>query len=388
MPAPPRPRRIFLAVTGMSPQVVTETLYALATDEKAPFIPDEIHIITTGAGRRHIVESLIARGQLAALLRDYPVLGQPVFGAENIHVIQDSDGQALDDICTPQENASAADSITALICRLTSDPHTSLHVSISGGRKTMGFYVGYAFSLFARRQDTLSHVLVAPAEFESCPDFFFPPAQPRTITTRSGERISTACARITLAHIPIVRLREGVPQPLLSGQASYSATVAAIQQSFEEPRLAIDLRAGRAHCGSTTLTLRPISLAWLAWWAHLAKRGTPQQSWRDLAATRELRETFLAIYARVLRGSAARETLDKTRARLMSDGKDTHHADCRAFFQENNAKLKRAIARQLPIAAHHYLPQGSGKRPHTVHGLALTPSQIEIIGMGNTYQKK
>lgn len=394
MPAPARPRRIFLAVTGVSPQIVTESLYALATDETQPFIPDEIHIVTTGTGRRHIMESLIERGHFAALLRDYPALGRPQFGAENIHVIQTTEGQELDDICTPQENSSAADSITALICRLTSDPRTSLHVSISGGRKTMGFYVGYAFSLFARRQDALSHVLVSPAEFESCPDFFYPPAQPREITIRSGKSINTASARITLAHIPIVRLREGVPQRLLSGHASYSATVAAIQQSFEEPHLAINLRDKSATCGSHPLTLRPITLAWLAWWAHLAKRGAAQQSWRELADIPALRDTFLDIYERILKGSAkrvsdaAQETLDKTRARLMSDSKDTHHADCRAFFQENNAKLAKQLRAQLGPAAHHYLLQSSGKRPHTRHALSLAAAQIDIIGMDSTYPQQ
>lgn len=42
-------RRILLAVTGLTPQVVTETLYALATAE-TPFIPTEIHLVTTQTG--------------------------------------------------------------------------------------------------------------------------------------------------------------------------------------------------------------------------------------------------------------------------------------------------------------------------------------------------
>jgi CRISPR-associated protein (TIGR02584 family) len=48
-----------------------------------------------------------------------------------------------------------------------------LHVSIAGGRKSMGFFAGYAFSLFGRTQDRLSHVLVNDP-FESFPDFYFP----------------------------------------------------------------------------------------------------------------------------------------------------------------------------------------------------------------------
>jgi CRISPR-associated protein (TIGR02584 family) len=33
-------------------------------------------------------------------------------------------------------------------------------MSIAGGRKTMGFYAGYALSLYGRAQDRMSHVLV------------------------------------------------------------------------------------------------------------------------------------------------------------------------------------------------------------------------------------
>ena len=44
------PRRILLAVTGLSPQIVTETLHALAIGNDTPFVPTEIHLITTAEG--------------------------------------------------------------------------------------------------------------------------------------------------------------------------------------------------------------------------------------------------------------------------------------------------------------------------------------------------
>ena len=58
--------------------------------------------------------------------------------------------------------------ITNLIRAFTADPESALHVSIAGGRKTMGFFLGYALSLYGRAQDKLSHVLVSPP-FESSP---------------------------------------------------------------------------------------------------------------------------------------------------------------------------------------------------------------------------
>ncbi len=36
------PRRVLLAVSGLTPQIITETLYALAADEHAPFVPTEL----------------------------------------------------------------------------------------------------------------------------------------------------------------------------------------------------------------------------------------------------------------------------------------------------------------------------------------------------------
>ena len=47
------PHRILLTVTGRTPQVVTETLYALACRPgpgERRFVPTEIHLITTAEG--------------------------------------------------------------------------------------------------------------------------------------------------------------------------------------------------------------------------------------------------------------------------------------------------------------------------------------------------
>jgi len=80
-------------------------------------------------------------GQFHALLADYPAIGRPRFDDDCIHVIAAADGAPLSDIRTPEENAAAADAITALVAELTRDEEAALHVSIAGGRKTMGFYL-------------------------------------------------------------------------------------------------------------------------------------------------------------------------------------------------------------------------------------------------------
>ena len=81
------PRRILLAVTGLSPQIVTETLYALAVGQDTPWIPDEIHLITSCEGAERARLSLLdpAAGQFHALCRDYPSLATASFPADNIN---------------------------------------------------------------------------------------------------------------------------------------------------------------------------------------------------------------------------------------------------------------------------------------------------------------
>lgn len=363
------PRRILLAVTGLYPQVVTETLYALAvqpSQPSQPFIPTEVHLLTTAEGARLARTALLHPdgGQFHALLANYPQLGRPVFDEAHIHLIHDASGQPLTDIRTPQENAHAADTITALMADLTLDPQAALHVSIAGGRKTMGFYLGYAFSLFARPQDELSHVLVS-SPFESHPEFFFPPATPRRLATRDGQHLDTADAQVTLAHIPVVRLRHGQPQALLAGHASFNDTVAAIQHSLAPPRLHIRLAEREVRCGDKPVTLPPALLAWLAWWAqqHLAGRGA--QSWRTANA-----QDYLHLYRRTVGQDA--EAYEKTALRLR-EGME------KEFFEQNNAKLARALKEQLgEMSATPYLLTTSGKRPHTTRSLGLPPEAIDL----------
>jgi len=250
------------------------------------------------------------------------------------------------------------------MAQLTRDTQAQLHVSIAGGRKTMGFYLGYAFSLFARPQDELSHVLVS-APFESHPEFFLPPATPRRLPTPTGQHIDTADARITLARIPSVRLRHGQPQALLDGHASFGETVAAIQQSLEPPHLHIDLPARRVQCGPKTITLPPAQLAWLAWWAQQTLQQRGPQSWRSADA-----DAYLALYRRVVGIDAA--AFENAQKRL-ADGME------KEFFEQNNAKLERTLKAQLGFAATPYLLATSGKRPHTARGLRLHAQDITLI---------
>ncbi|MDX8402341.1 MAG: CRISPR-associated ring nuclease Csm6, partial [Mariprofundaceae bacterium] len=215
------PRRVLLSTAGLTPQVVTETLYALAVGGPRPFVPTEIHVFTTAEGADRVRLQLLSDDPgWFHRLRDEYALPSIRFSMETVHVVQ-GEGAPLRDIHSPEENALMADAATSLVRELCADPNAAVHVSIAGGRKTMGYYLGYALSLFGRAQDRLSHVLVEPP-FESHPEFFYPTRRKRVIYTQAPDRkpIDTSEARVKLAEIPFVRLREGLPAMLASGRAS------------------------------------------------------------------------------------------------------------------------------------------------------------------------
>lgn len=168
------PCRILLCVTGLSPQIVTETLYALAVTGDPCFVPSEIHLLTTADGAERARLTLLSEepGWFHRLCQDYGL--PPIrFTLDTIHILHNAEGRLLGDIRNVADNEAIADAITAKVRELTADPNSAVHTSIAGGRKTMGFYLGYALSLLGRPQDRLSHVLVS-SPFESNLDFFYP----------------------------------------------------------------------------------------------------------------------------------------------------------------------------------------------------------------------
>ncbi|WP_415035178.1 CRISPR-associated ring nuclease Csm6 [Azonexus sp.] len=356
--------RILLAVTGLSPQIVTETLYALCVTQTPAWIPDSIHLITSQEGSERARLALLdpVHGQFPAFCRDYPQAAGIHFPPENIYCITGADGLPLSDIRTPEDNALAADAIHALLRQLTADPSNELHVSIAGGRKTMGFYLGYCLSLTARPQDQLSHVLVSEP-FEALPDFYFPPATPRLLHTRDGRPIHTSDARVMLAEIPFVRLRPLLPPDALTGNLSFSAAVAATQSHLAPPHLEIHLSERRLRCGNHDIRLQPQLFAFYAWLAQRQHSGLPPVRHTDADPGE-----FLAIYVDTVGMDAV--DYEKT-VESLADGGFT-----KEFFEQKRARINSRLKTALGLAATPYLIAPHGQRPLTRYGLRLQPGQI------------
>jgi len=359
-------KRILVAVTGLSPQIVTETLYALAVRRTPAFVPTEVVLLTTAEGAERARLSLLSDepGWFARLIRDY---GLPpiAFAREQICVLRDPAGEPLADIRRPGDNELAANLITEKVRELTADPDSALHVSIAGGRKTMGYYLGYALSLFGRPQDRLSHVLVSEP-FESSWEFFYPTPYSRVIATRDDKLVDTAAAEVTLAEIPFVSLRQGLPERLLDGQSSFGETVAAAQRALQPPELVIDLVARRIRAAGEWIDLSPAPLAFYALLARRAQSGHPSVRWSDP----DIAEAFLAEYRAVV-GDHAGE-LERAEDAL---GQGMTDSDFDYRKSRTNKALKRALGEQL---ATPYLIQTQGRRPETRSGLGLEPDAIRF----------
>jgi CRISPR-associated protein (TIGR02584 family) len=361
------PRRILLAVAAHSPQIVTETVYALSQQTVPACMPTEVHVITTRQGEPFVRQLLCAEqpGWLARLCADYG-LPYPVCDANHIHLITGADGQPLDDVRTRSDNTHAADFITRVVQQLTADPDSSLTVSLSGGRRTMTFYAGYALSLFGRAQDRLTHVLV-DEEYFFHREFFYPPPRSVWVVREDGSGFDASKVEVTLAEIPFVRLREGLPQDLLQGSSSFSDTIAAAQRRLNPVQVLLDWKRAALMCGGIPVLMQPVQLAFYAWMLERLSRGLPPVHWTT-QETPDLAEQFLLVYQRLHGQTGSYEQV----ASALRDG------ITKAWFDERKSNTHKALKKALGSAgAEMYLLQPHGSKPRTHFGLALP---LDVLG--------
>lgn len=237
-------KNILFLVTGMTPQIITETIWALACDpdREDQWVPDEVHVMSTEHGLNQIRQRLIKEGHFQKLMTDYQ-LPNIIFNSATIHSINDANHNPLVDLKSPEENELAGDAICSKIREFTQQDNVSLHVSIAGGRKTMGFYAGYALSLYGRAQDQMSHVLV-DERYEAAINFFYPSPNKNDFSLNRDHAVigPSIEARIWLANIPFVRLKDAIKEKhQLNGNDSFTDVVSKINDSFNDVNLCINL---------------------------------------------------------------------------------------------------------------------------------------------------
>lgn len=337
--------RTLLAVTGLSPQIVTETLYALLQQHGENAIPSRVKLLTTKEGANRARLTLLDKysGKFHAFVKEFALEGKIQFTEQDIHLISTATGQPLDDIVTPEDNAVAANCITDLMRQLTQEADTQLHVSIAGGRKTMGFYLGYAFSLFARPQDVLSHVLVA-SPFESNPEFFYPPKNGVVLYTQDKKPIHTDDAKIWLAEIPVVKLRHGVSVQQLQKEVSYTDVVQEVEQSFAPPKIVLNIPKQTIECDGELI---PLTELWFVLLAHLI---LSKKNGINMVVDKSFYEGLLATAKKLIPGQGEGEELIS----FFSPKTTPNTTKVVKTIRSVISKIKKEITKVLPISYYKY----------------------------------
>lgn len=362
--------RTLLAVTGLSPQIVTETLYALFMQYGAEHMPNKVKILTTKDGASRAKQALLDEtdGHFHKFIREYQLEGKISFEPDDIKIIRTHDGNLLDDIKTPNDNAAAADCITDLVRELTQDDESQLHVSISGGRKSMGFYLGYAFSLFARRQDILSHVLVS-SPFEYHPEFYYPPKSNVVLYTAEKTPIHTNDAHIVLAEIPVVKLRRGAAIQELQKAIKYTDAVNQVEKSLNAASVEVDILNKKIICDGIQLNLKKFHLIW---YIHLL---ICKKESMNVCLNEELFNALCRTGALIYSGiGEATDILDYFNPK--KSGYDELEVPKR--IRSENSKIIQKIEKLLPFAYPHYKIQTHGKKGSLSFDVSIKPENIYI----------
>ena len=246
-------KNILIAITGLTPQIVTETLFALSVQKQIDI--DEIFIVTTkrgkivieGRDKSETTPSVPLKKEIKNLCNDYEIK-QPKFTLKKNVVVAEEESLELFDIRNDKENKLFPNKLAELIKKIASDKNVTIHASLSGGRKSMSAHLALALSLFARSQDKLYHILTSEEfEFKN----FYP-------KSRKEERA------LVIAEIPFVRLRS-LNAPILKSGLSYSNIVNKTQNRLrfltENVKLIVNISDKKILYADKQITLEPVEIA-------------------------------------------------------------------------------------------------------------------------------
>ncbi|OGV78653.1 MAG: CRISPR-associated protein [Lentisphaerae bacterium RIFOXYB12_FULL_65_16] len=367
------PKTILVALSGLSPAVITETVWALAR-EVPPILPSRVVALTTVAGRDGLRTQLLHSGtwqRLRDVLR--APAGTLLFGdsGDAIRVFPAPDrATELNDIVTDRDNDAVADFILDNLRQFTEDADTRLVLSVAGGRKTMTALGALCMALLGREQDRLVHVVVNPPfdrpDLE--PRFVFPDPAIRSYRLPDGQRHKPTAARIRLCDIPFVRVRNLFAHEYLRLPGAFSATVALANR-----RLGENLPAPRLLLRPTDKTCRlndkPVALSpaeFVLCWLLAARRIANQPPFRG-------QEVLMQAFAEFANNVAAEQMPEIVHHRGPDGafpGKNDKD-DFRKLVSSLRAKFRHAAGN---AAAEACLPAG----PRGVYALALPPDRVTI----------
>jgi CRISPR-associated protein (TIGR02584 family) len=291
---------VLVAVTGLSPAIVTETIWALA-HEPSPVLPSEVVFITTATGASQLKEQLFSPVPAFGGLTTWQALRQAL-GATDAQLIasdpkvicttdpRSGTTRPLDDIQSPAENEVAAGFILETVRSYVENPDKRLVASIAGGRKTMGALLHAAVTLLGRETDRLTHVLVS-SPYESLRGFFFPGQPGGPVVDREGLAHDPANAVISLADVPFVPMRNRFAE-ISTLPGSFSGLVARYSRQMKidagsPPEFVLHYREGKLSVDGVSVKLRPNAMAILHALFELNRGGRIPFDQPDMVASAE-----------------------------------------------------------------------------------------------------
>jgi len=299
------PTAVLFSILGISPAVLTETVWALI-HETPPVIPDHIVVLTTKPGREQLRSVLFEENGWNEFLQELRNKGVDISGrlrfglaADHIRLFPKGDGTGdLDDIAAPEDSQAGADFIMRCLREFSEDPGTYIIASIAGGRKTTGALLTSCMILLGRNQDRLCHVLVSPPydSRDLFPPFLFP--NPRTLHRLQGrsEVFPASAAHVELTDIPFVRVRGWHQKIHGRAPSSYMSLVRLVQGLSPEihyyPQIILDMRMGQLQIDGRQVPLSSGEFALCAVLLRRASSGRPVSSWaaieRDILDLRQM----------------------------------------------------------------------------------------------------
>ena len=254
-------------------------------------------VLTTVEGRRQVTEQLLGPSprfgglspwealRTALEAEGFDLSGRLRFGStpDDIRVFTATDSgnlsRELPDIRTPSDNEAAADFLLEQVRGIVENPDLRLIASLAGGRKTMGALLYACLTLAGRETDRLTHVLVNEP-FDTLREFWFPGQPGGTIPDRAGMAHPPGEARVDLADVPFVPLRNLFQRELGRKAGTFSRLVESCRQNIRQLaaaslRLTVETTRAEIEINGERVKLAPTEHLVLLFLALRAKHGEP-----------------------------------------------------------------------------------------------------------------
>ncbi len=275
-------KRILFCTIGSTPQVVTETVWAL---RREGWRPDEIHIVTTTHKLDYIRKELQqSDGHLHKMFSDAapPVtVHAPMVDGATLSLRTDDIADAtklrnaLPDVNEAAQAEAMWTAIDTLMQQFVADDESEVHVSLAGGRKTMSAHALLAVTVHGRIQDRLSHVLVNPPDvFEDNPAFWHPDQEGGPIvgknegskTPRPEPSHNPKDARVSLVytHTPLLRYEVEKYERFSARPSATRIRDYNLGNRFDiDPSVALDPQANAVFVAGERFKFTPLNFAML-----------------------------------------------------------------------------------------------------------------------------